>query len=85
MKKTVKMTISDKIYLIGTQHRNQNWRVIVKDKQTNEELEVDRSVTQTELKYLFNHMLEWNPTTNTTMKDIKNKLKDIIHSLIALQ
>lgn len=62
---------------MATQYANKNWRVFVRDNQTKEEEEIDRSVTKSELSYLLEKALDWTGK-DLNLKSIKLKFKLII-------
>ena len=77
IKNTIELTLIKDIVFVATRYANKNWRVCVKDKETNEEEMVDRSVTRNELQYLIDKALDFIGK-DFSLKTLKVKFKFII-------
>jgi hypothetical protein len=84
MKKTINITLTNKLDFTARQHSNLNWQVWIKDKETNKEQEIDRSASSKEIKFLSNYAIDWTEQ-QLNQKETKDKFKLLIHNLEEFQ
>ena len=74
----IKISLMNNLFFMASKYANKNWRVFIKSKDSEEE--VDRSITQEELKFLIAKALDYSSKAKS-LKEVKLEFKSLIKTI----